>query len=188
MAGFHRPAVGQWDENGVQGCIPQQEGGTVMKGKMLLPGLFVLGCVLVVFAGCETFPYWPGGSGEPLSEESLAEIPTVESVFPPAAGARFDDIPVPEGMEMNHDRSFVFESEQLQIAYLIYEGRLTPEETAQFFADALPRAGWDLLDVLQYDDITLRFNKPEKNLVVHVSPKTRGCVAKIMLTPRGNEG
>jgi len=157
-----------------------------MKYRLSWPGLMVLGCVLVTITGCETLPFWPGSSRDTVSEQSLAEIPMVESVFPPAAAARFTDIPVPEGMEMQHERSFVFESETLQIGFLIYEGRLTPEETAQFFVDALPRAGWTLIDVLEYNDITIKFDQPEKNLIIHISPKARGCVAKIILTPKAD--
>ena len=155
-----------------------------MERRLPVLAALVLGCALATFAGCASLPFSLGRPTEPVTEETLGEVPSVESVFPPAAAARFDDIPVPEGMNMEHERSFVFESDQLQIAYLIYEGRLTPEETAQFFLDALPRAGWTLLDVLQYNDITITLRKPDKNLVVHVSPKTRGSVARISLTPR----
>lgn len=146
--------------------------------------LLCLCYALVAVTGCETLPFSPGRPAEPIVEESLGEIPAVESAFPPAAATRFDDIPVPEGMKMKHEDSFVFESEELQVAYLIYEGRSSAEEVAQFFLDALPRAGWTLLNVLQYDDITITLRKPDKGLVVHVSPKrTRGCVARISLTP-----
>jgi hypothetical protein len=116
----------------------------------------------------------------------LGEVPIVTSAFPPAAAARFDDVPIPEGLKMQHESSFVFESEQLQIAYLIYEGRMTPEEVAQFFLDTLPNANWTLVNVLQYNDITITLRKPDKDLVIHISPRrTRGCVAKISLTPTG---
>jgi hypothetical protein len=155
-----------------------------MKRRLFSPGLLVLGCVLVVFTGCETFPTWPGSSADTVSEESLAEIPSVESVFPPAAAARFEDVPVPEGLEMVHKRSFVFQSGDLEVGFLIYKGRLMPEEAAQFFVDTLPRAGWNLLDVLEYDDITIMFERPDKNLIVHISPKFMGCVARIRLTPK----
>jgi hypothetical protein len=87
---------------------------------------------------------------------------------------------------MVHERSFVFESGDLQIAFLIYEGRMPPEDAAQFFVDTLPRAGWTLHDVLEYNDITIKFDQPDRNLLVHISPKLRGCVAKIMLTPKNN--
>ena len=157
-----------------------------MKWRLFSPGLLVLGCVLVAFTGCETMPVWPASSGDTVSEESLAEIPTVESVFPPAAAARFDDVPVPEGMKMEHKRSFVFQSGALEVGFLIYTGPLMPEEAAQFFVDALPRAGWNLLDVLEYNDITIKLDQPEKNLIIHVSPKFRGCVVKIILTPKSD--
>jgi hypothetical protein len=160
------------------------EGGANMKRKLFSPSLLVLGCVLVTFAGCETLPSWAGGSRDTVGEESLAEVPMVESVFPPAAAARFDDVPVPEAMKMEHERSFVFQSESLEVGFLIYEGRLTPEDAAQFFVDSLPRAGWALLDVIEYNDITIKFDQPEKNLIIHISPKFRGCVAKIILTPK----
>ncbi len=151
------------------------------------PALWLcLGCALVAVAGCETVPFFSRGSAEPIMEESLGEVPIVASAFPPAAAARFDDIPIPEGLEMKHKDSFVFESEQLQIAYLIYEGRMSPEDAAQFFLDALPRGNWTLVNVLQYNDITITLRKPDKDLVVHISPRrTRGCVAKISLTPAG---
>lgn len=147
--------------------------------------LLCLACALIAVAGCETLPFSLGRPAEPITEEPLGEIPAVESAFPPAAATRFDDIPVPEGLKMKHETSFVFESKELQIAYLIYEGRMSPEETAQFFLDALPRAGWTLLNVLQYNDITITLRKPDRGLVIHVSPRrTRGCVARISLTPR----
>ena len=149
--------------------------------------LLCLCYALVAVTGCETLPFSLGGPAEPIVEESLGEIPAVESAFPPAAATRFDDIPVPEGLSMKHENSFVFESEQLQIAYLIYEGRLMPEEAAQFFLDALPRANWTLLNVLQYNDITITLRKPDRDLVIHVSPKRRGCVARISLTPRSDK-
>jgi len=137
-----------------------------------------------VFTGCQTFPYWPARSSETIEQEQLPDVPPVESVFPPAAAARFDDIPVMEGLKMVHERSFVFESEDLQIAFLIYEGRMAPEDAAQFFVDALPRAGWTLHDVLEYNDITIKFDQPDRDLLVHISPKFRGCVVKIRLTPK----
>ena len=148
--------------------------------------LLYLGCALLAVAGCQTSPFSSRRSTEPITEESLGEVPIVESAFPPAAAARFLDIPVPEGLTMKHANSFVFENEELQIAYLIYEGRMSPEDAAQFFLDALPNASWTLVNVLQYNDITITLRKPDKDLVVHISPRrTRGCVAKIALTPAG---
>ncbi len=155
-----------------------------MRGALLSPGWLILGCVLVAFTGCQTTQHWPARSSGTEGDQRLSDLPPVESVFPPAAAARFDDIPVPEGLKMVHARSFVFESEDLQIAFLIYEGRMAPEDAAQFFVDALPRAGWTLHDVLEYNDITIKFDQPGRNLLVHISPKMRGCVAKIMLTPK----
>ena len=156
-----------------------------MRSRLLLPGLLVLGCAFVAFTGCQTAPYVPAGSTGAAGGEALADVPPVESVFPPAAAARFDDIPIPEGLKMVHERSFVFESGDLQIAFLIYEGRMAPEDAAQFFVDTLPRAGWTLHDVLEYNDITIKFDQPDRNLLVHVSPRMiKGCVTKIMLTPK----
>jgi hypothetical protein len=158
-----------------------------MKRTEFSPALLLcLGCALLVVAGCETLPFPSRGSTEPITEQSLGEVPIVESAFPPAAASRFDDIPVPEGLTMKHANSFMFESGQLQIAYLIYEGRMMPEDAAQFFLDALPNANWTLVNVLQYNDITITLRKPDKDLVIQISPRrTRGCVARIALTPAG---
>jgi hypothetical protein len=87
-------------------------------------------------------------------------------------------------MKMQYEHSFVFENGVFQIAYLIYEAHMTPEDAVQFFIDSLPRAGWTLLNVLEYNDITVKFTKPDKDLLVQVSPKFRGCLTRISLTPK----
>ena len=56
--------------------------------------------------------------------------------------SQFEDIPVPEGLTLDLDKSTVIESPSVKAARLLYKGRVEPESLAVAFRTSLEANGW----------------------------------------------
>lgn len=127
----------------------------------------------------------PGGvTSVPLSDPSSAS--TAPAYTPPAAPStppapapvagpgipasgdkRFREIPLPENLREDTQRSFVYDSRTVKIGKMVYYSKHTINELAQFYIDKAPLDGWSLLSTTQSEDsVLLFFVKPGKRLNV----------------------
>ncbi len=158
--------------------------------------VFIL--VLVVLVACATGCQ---STGNPFKKQPPAPPPdlemestngrTAQSPALPEAGLklsplqRFSDVPLPEGLKENAERTFVYEAPELQIGRMVYTARVKPAELAQFYVKQCPTAGWQLDSVVQADVITLNFTKPDKSLRVTITDLgiARGTELVLLMVP-----
>jgi hypothetical protein len=115
--------------------------------------------------------------GEPsVQEAEVLGLPT-------AANMRFDDVPIPDGLILNHPKSFIFENQEQRIGYLVYEGRVPQDQVIQFFLENVPQKGWNLVDVFEHDTTALTFEADRARLVIRVIPDGKNCISEVYLTP-----
>ena len=106
---------------------------------------------------------------------------------------RFPDVPLPIGVKEDMQRTFVYESDSLQIGRMVYTSKHSVNEVAQFYIREAPKFNWILTSVLQAEGTHLSFEKSGKRMliVVRVSGIIKGgSLLIINLTPynRPNQG
>ena len=166
--------------------------GVERKGAQMTRLLAAVLMAALLCLGCETMP-WKKTSEPPLVEElePLDPVDSSEPLVVPETGLklspeqRFKDIPLPQNVKEDLDKTFVFESSTLQIGRMVYTSRASMNELVQFYVRECPTADWKLENVLQAECTTLLFTKPGKRLDVTVQdlglPRARSLV--LILTP-----
>ncbi|HOC67660.1 MAG: hypothetical protein BWX80_01255 [Candidatus Hydrogenedentes bacterium ADurb.Bin101] len=150
-----------------------------------LTAYMVAGLMLVMVSGCESMP-WKREAMPPveLLEETESEVQAetkVEPVKTPAPkppealqlsnNQRIKDVPLPAKAKEDLERSYIYESSNLQFGRMVYTIRASVNEVAQFYIDNAPDTGWHLDNVKQEEgSAALLFLKEGKKLDVLVSP------------------
>jgi hypothetical protein len=106
---------------------------------------------------------------------------TVEGMVTPAY--RFDDVPTPPGFDYLQDGSFVFESSNLRIASLAYEGKMPVSQVLDFFKNTMPQYEWKLVSICEYRGALLSFAKEGWNALVSVVKSGSNTLVYINVSP-----
>lgn len=160
---------------------------------------------LVFLPACKSGMPWEHKSSQPVAQQqqqgdplsapkdnsSSYSAPVVEAPgLALSPDQRFKDIPLPVGLKEDLDRTFVYQSSNLEVGRMVYTTRSTIYELTQFFLAECPTAGWKLRNVLEAEAKTLVFAKPGKELEVVVTPLsvTAGRRVSITLRPAAESG
>jgi hypothetical protein len=154
--------------------------------------ILILVAMVVSTAGCQTNPFKKKPSAPPPDlEMEQTDTRVSDSAATPepglklAAQQRFKDVPLPEGLKEDAERTFVYESPAIEIGRMVYTCRKNPTELAQFYIRECPTAGWELDSIVQADVITINFLKPDKKLRVTITDLGigRGTELVLLLVP-----
>lgn len=133
---------------------------------MKIEGFFrfiVLWIIVAFFLGCTSVGM---KTHEAEEEDYGSSTPESESqplsYLPLASEFKLKDVPIPEGFSLNRKESFIFQDAQLRVGRLIYEGREDYTELAHFFSLEMPKRGWKLRNKVEYEHITLNFEKQKE--------------------------
>lgn len=157
--------------------------------------LSVLSIAAFLMVSCETTPWNKGESEMPPVElleeegEGVAVQPPPEESLPLSTEQRFADVPLPADVRADLERTYVFESKDLQIGRMVYYSKAAVAELAQFYIKECPAADWELESVLQANGAQLVFRKPGKRLSVDIRPQGIGRSQMLILnlTPETGE-
>lgn len=106
---------------------------------------------------------------DPGAPPTSAEAPPPgEPGLPLSPSQRFADVPLPQGVKEDLDKTFVYEDRNLQIGRMVYTTRVGVNELAQFYIRECPAGGWALRNNIQAVGQELHFTKPGKRLTVFV--------------------
>ena len=143
----------------------------------------------VVLAACETMPWQrsAGTNAEPGDSVNFDTPVLPEPGIPISPESRFADVPLPLDAKEDLDRTYVYESTNLQIGRMVYTTDYTVNELAQFYIKEMPTANWELERVTQAAGANLFFNKPNKRLEIAITRRTfsrgGGTLLILHLTP-----
>lgn len=123
----------------------------------LAAGLFI--------TACQSGPFTKKGVANPatVSGDGASPIPAMPMT-------RFSDVPLPQGIKEDIERSYVYESRSLQVGRMVYSVNQRMTNVAQFYIQEGPKYGWQLTSMLQADGAQLSFEKPGKRMWVSVQP------------------
>lgn len=132
----------------------------------MLRSMSVAVIAVLVLSACESGPFSKKNRKDPLLDNgsAFAEIGLTAS-----SDTRFPDVPLPLGVKEDIQRTFVYESNTLQIGRMVYTSKHSVNEIAQFFIREAPKFNWTLASVLQAEGTHLLFKKPGKQMQVVVS-------------------
>jgi hypothetical protein len=118
------------------------------------------GMTLVLMAGAF-------GCGDFLTVRTVREKEP-ETKQPIATSYRFDDIPLPTGMNLNRKESFVYETKTTRTGLLVYEGKGEMEKLANFFKQQMPNYDWRLVSNFELHNVMLTFIKDGWSSVIYI--------------------
>jgi hypothetical protein len=166
-----------------------------------LRGVFWTTCAVIVCAvavlGCQTNNPFAKSSTPPpaeLMDNGSTVSPSASSAPPPepglalSASQRFADVPLPQKVTEDFEKTFVYEDANIQIGRMVYTTKASVSELAQFYIRECPTANWKLQNVIQADGADLLFLKSNKRLKVTVRDLgiTKGRQLILTVTPEGS--
>ncbi len=138
------------------------------KGILVL--VFLCSCVLVLW-GCAGV----AKKDFPSKEKSLLE---------PQSMLKFSDIPVPSGFKFLAEESYTFESAGVRVGVLKYQGKANVEQVVSFYKDQMSLYNWNLLNVVEYGERLLNFEREQETCIINLSPKGKNITITVSLGPR----
>jgi hypothetical protein len=93
----------------------------------------------------------------------------VEKTIP--TSYRFEDIPLPPGMNLNRKESFVYETKATKAGLLVYEGKGQMERLANFFKQQMPNYQWRMVSNFELNNVMLIFIKEGWSSVIYITPQ-----------------
>jgi len=102
----------------------------------------------------------------------------------PSAMLRFNDIPVPSGFRILPERSFILESGGVRAGILKYTGKADAQSVVLFYRNQMPVYNWALLNVLEYGDHMLNFERENESCVITVKPAGGRAEIVVSLAPK----
>ena len=138
---------------------------------LLLPMLF-----LTALTGCatSTLSEQTTPPGEPRQATQAVEPET-------ARYYDFEDVPVPVEMELNTDRSFVFQTTEFAAGLLAFSGRVELDSLISFFRIKLPDDGWRFLSSIKSPKTILFFQKENRLCIITIISKAFTTDAEILV-------
>lgn len=158
----------------------------------MLRALSVGLATVLLMTACSSMPFNRNASApraEPTamdSGENAEPLLLPEPGLPLSTDRRFDDVPLPMGVKEDLDRTYVYQTEALNIGRMVYTTKASVNELAQFYLKECPLTGWKLDTVLQADGAELTFEKPGMRLRVSIRDlglMRRGRMLVLYLTP-----
>ncbi|MFA6216070.1 MAG: hypothetical protein WDL87_00230 [Candidatus Omnitrophota bacterium] len=126
--------------------------------------------VLIFFCGCASFTNDPSSKTQGLLE--------------PSAAVRFSDIPVPAGFKLTPKDSYSFEATGVRVGVLRYQGKADPDQVVNFYKEQMAMCKWDLLNIIEYGQRVLNFDRETETCIVNVSAKGNAITITVSFGPK----
>ncbi|GAB6176957.1 hypothetical protein JCM16814_18480 [Desulfobaculum senezii] len=100
----------------------------------------------------------------------------------------FDDILIPNDLELDNKKSFVFETPNFKTGIVTYAGRVNAVDLANFFERNMTKDNWHLRSKMKYNRTIMVFEKPDRDCIINILDGTFDTVVEIMIAPRQSSG
>ncbi|MDD2680131.1 MAG: hypothetical protein PHO03_04990 [Candidatus Omnitrophica bacterium] len=139
-----------------------------MKKRLLLlgPAVFLLAGIL----GCASL--------SDKKQGSTAQSLQAQSIL------KFGDLPVPAGFKIQAKDSYSFESSGIRVGLLRYQGKASLDQVVNFYKEQMPMYSWTLLNLTEYGDCIMNFEREAESCIVYIAPKGGQATISISLGPK----
>ncbi len=130
----------------------------------------VMIAALLFLCGCASFTNDPSSKAQGLLE--------------PAPIMRFSDIPVPAGFRLIAKDSYSFEATGVRVGVLRYQGKADPDLVVNFYKEQMAMCKWNLLNIIEYGQRVLNFERETETCIVNVSAKGNAVTITVSFGPK----
>ncbi|MDO8662667.1 MAG: hypothetical protein Q7K98_05555 [Candidatus Omnitrophota bacterium] len=97
---------------------------------------------------------------------------------------KFSDLPIPTGFKMLAKNSYSFESSGMRVGLLRYQGKASLDQVVNFYKEQMSMYNWTLLNITQYGDCIMNFEREQESCIISISPKGSTSVISIAMGPK----
>jgi len=141
------------------------------KGGPMRPVFILLILCSIALSGCVSAPK----KGTTLQTGNFLE---------PQASFRFSDVPVPTKFKLVPEASYSFEASGMRVGLLKYEGKVDINQVVNFYREQMPMYNWRLLNVIEYGERLMNFDRDQETCIITLMPKGSNVVMTITLGPK----
>ena len=135
---------------------------------------FVLAYLTVLLTGCAM---------DMQSEKSTINPALLE----PQTNLKVSDAPVPAGFKLIPQESYSFEAAGVRVSLLKYQGRANIDQVVSFYREQMSMYNWNLLNVVEYGQRLLNFDRENETCIVSLIPKGSSVVVTISIGPKAQQ-
>ncbi len=100
--------------------------------------------------------------------------------------ADFDDIPIPNEMSVDHNKSLVIGTLSRQTGVLVLTGRVNAQSLYRFYYDNMPKQGFMLRGFFKHAKSLVIFEKQGKDVIIYVDEGTIFTTVEIWVVLRSD--
>ena len=142
--------------------------------------VIVLSISIFFVNGCSTSLPDVGINSAPSNKES-------KNKSSPNTFSQFQDIPLPDGSEMDLDRTVVLGAPEKWVGRLVLAVSLHPSKAFDFFKQQTPSFGWEEVSSVRSATSFLTYTSSDRALTIQISGKTlRGSELILTMSPKGS--
>ncbi|MBU0710087.1 MAG: hypothetical protein KJ793_05185 [Candidatus Omnitrophica bacterium] len=124
---------------------------------------------------------------------STSKSTGMNTILEPQAILRFGDVPVPVGFKLLLNDSYAFESAGTRVGVLKYYGKADADRLVEFYKAQMPIYDWNLLNVVEYGERLLNFERDDEICIISLLPKfnlfrLNYLLATISIGPKSQRG
>ncbi|MDD5669610.1 MAG: hypothetical protein PHE58_06250 [Candidatus Omnitrophica bacterium] len=119
---------------------------------------------------------------------SVQPLPKNNALLEPSAVMKFSDIPVPAGFKSLPDESYSFENGGMRVGVIKYRGKGNADLVVNFYKEQMAMHGWELLNVIEYNDRLMNFEKESESCIINISPRGNSATISISFGPKNAAG
>lgn len=105
----------------------------------------------------------------------------------PKIATRFYDVPVPAGFKLLPKESYSFEADGIRAGVLKYKGRANADMVVNFYKDQMVMNGWDFLNIVEFGQRQLNFDRDTETCVINISSSGRSSTVTISIGPKSRK-
>ena len=98
------------------------------------------------------------------------------ALLEPQANLKVSDVPVPSGFKLMTQESYSFEAAGVRVSLLKYQGRANIDQVVSFYREQMAMYNWNLLNVVEYGQRLLNFDREAETCIVSLAPKGSSSV------------
>lgn len=141
-----------------------------MKARIFITVLLAFFCF--TFIGCAGFA---ARQDSPAKTTDLLE---------PSLALKFSDVPVPADFKLSPKDSYSFETSGVRVGVLKYRGKANPDQVISFYKEQMPMYNWNLLNVVEYGERLLNFERENETCIISLLPKGKAVTITVSLGPK----
>ena len=97
---------------------------------------------------------------------------------------KFSDVPIPVGFKILNGETYIFESAGVRVGVLKYRGKANIEQITAFYKEQMPMYNWHLLNMVEYGDRLLNFDRDTETCIVTLTPQGSTTIITISVGPK----